>query len=150
MKIIKQLFFLTVISEFLTFFLFGLIAIFTQGIRQTLNDVPELILLAVPEYFPIDVFITIVYFFSIRYLVNIRPIFGNLGIRIGSSLLLFLFLMIIALFVYLLCGRLIKGEEVSLTEGKIGDFLVPFAYCPVVVLVNEFVYPKWFFRKKSN
>ncbi len=140
---------MTVISEFLTFFLFGLIAIFTQGIRQTLNDVPELILLAGPEYFPIDVLITLVYFFSIRYLINIRPIVGNLGIRIGSSFLLFLILIIIGLFVYLLCGRLIKDEEMSFTESRIGDFLVPFSYCPVVVLVNEFVYPKWFLSKKD-
>jgi hypothetical protein len=147
MKIIKQLFFLTVISECSTFFLFSLIAIFTQGITQTSNDVPELILLAMPEYFPIDVLITLVYFFSIRYLIKIHPIFGNLGIRIGSSFLLFLLLIIIGLLIYLLCGRLIKGEEMSFTERKIGDFLIPFSYCPVVVLVNEFVYPKWFFKK---
>ena len=135
---------MTVISEFSTFFLFSLIAIFTEGIRQILIEVPAIIILAVPEYFPLDLLLTVIYYFSIRYLIKMHPLFGNQGIRIGSALLLFLFLSLIALTVYLLYRRF-EDEEIRYIH--IMDFLVPFSYCPVVILVNEFIYPKWSFRK---
>jgi hypothetical protein len=147
-KIVLQGIVLTIISELTTFLLFGLISIPLEGIRQTLIDFPALVVLGGSIYFPLYLLITSIYFFGISFLVKRYPPLQCRIRRIGYSFLSFLLLIFVAALLYYCYARFVNELSLQYIGINVRDFLVSFAYCPVVILMNEFIYPKWFSNEK--